>query len=211
MEDFFTFLVIFIFFVLPALQRVLKGQQQKGPPPQQRRPQTRPMPQRRPLPGSTTRPPAPAPRERQPTAEDLIPEDLWAILTGQPRPQRPAPPPSPAPTAPVPAEAESLETQGYGREGQSLETIEDEITRADKVLARRRRDDSAPVVVSLETEPAPEPVRHTRFHERLDALAPAARMQRKEAPLRSLRDPRELRRAFILTEVLGPPKALQDD
>ena len=80
----------------------------------------------------------------------------------------------------------------------------------------RPEDPPAPRMVSLEelgARPAPvdaDPAReseHARFHRRLAASAPPARPAAKNR-LR-LGGPGEIRRAIVLSEVFGPPRALR--
>jgi hypothetical protein len=112
----FGLLLIILFIVAPLLERLLKaGQQPPEPPPQGGLPgQRRPG---QPLPGQQPRriPPmadeeeisfrdVPAGHGREEeSAEGMLPDDLWEILTGEKRPQRP-PPPEPQPAESAPAE-----------------------------------------------------------------------------------------------------------
>jgi hypothetical protein len=129
----------------------------------------------------------------------MLPDDLWEILTGQPRP---APqPPRPAP----PPEAE-LEPIG-DREERDFEDV--------GVPARRRAAEGAvledltghpaPVVVSMETMPLEPRQRHAAFHERI--AEPLAVPRKPRVPL--MRGRSDLRRAFVLQAVIGTPKGLE--
>ena len=232
MDDLFFFFLIFIFFVLPVLERVLKGKK-KPPPgtgPPGPRPPTRPAPQRRPLPMPEPRAEweQPEPVEEESTADELIPDDLWAILTGERRPSpspppRPAPPPQqrpapaprrapPAPLARTPEPTAARKVDEFDRVQRRTEAVryrESEAELDALLRSRRRIDEQAPVVVSLETEPLAEAPRHDRFHDRLDKLSAPPTGYRKATVLPSLRDPMELRRAIVLKEVLGKPKGLR--
>ena len=67
-----------------------------------------------------------------------------------------------------------------------------------------------PVRPVLETAQVDRSLEHRRFHERFverhEAPAPAA-----DTLAARLRHPGELRRAVLLAEILGPPRALRDD
>jgi hypothetical protein len=228
-DDLFTFFLIFIFFVLPVLERVLKGKK-KPPPgtsPPRERPEARPVPERRPLPEPRAEWEQPEPVEQESTADELIPDDLWAILTGErrpeppptrpapPPPQRPAPAPRRAPPPPLarkPQPTAARKVDEFDRVQRRTEAVryrESEAELDALLRSRRRIDEPAPMVVSLEGEPLPEGPRHDRFHDRLDKLTAPPTGYRKATVLPSLRDPMELRRAIILKEVLGKPKGLQ--
>lgn len=221
-------LLVFIFFVLaPILERVLKGGKRPPPPTQRQRrpPQQRRLPQQRPQ--------LPEPQGRQPqrtgneTATDILPPELWELLTGQKSPAR-VPPPSP--------EAPRRETQwdeeaDHEEEERALASSNlpapiayDEDKEAAELLARRQRaadrpvDRSAPVVVSMETAPLPAAARHREFHRKIDKVDAKKVAPAMEAvqPARNiiadvLRDGSsvDIRRAILMKEVLGPPKGLE--
>lgn len=219
---------LFIFFVLPLLQRILGRGKQQQPPggrPGQRPPTRVPPPQRRPLPDARERMPTPTPTDRpaatRPAGEtsdadraaELIPADLWEILTGErraPLPQRPLPP-SP--------EADLDEELARDEEAAPARATIDEDRAAAELLRRRERETARdrlavrePVqIISLETEPAPEPARHAAFHRDLAGLPPAAVVTRRprSAMLPALDSRSDLMRAIVLQEVLGPPKGLE--
>lgn len=222
--------LIFVFFVLaPILERVLKGGVNTRRPPG-RVPGQRPM-QRRPLPGQRVPPGPGMPTEgtgegAAGDATDLIPADLWEILTGQRRIEPPPPPtPTPAPvaTAPPPSYRETLPPGAVapkkGRMAGQLEERRpgplDEEAAATELLRRRDREWQAehapPAVVSMETEPLPEARRHAAYHDRLDHLSKPAEVQRGRGPIDlHLGGRSELRRAVLLQEVLGRPRGLDD-
>jgi hypothetical protein len=216
---------LFIFFVLPLLQRILGRGKQQPPPggsPGQR-PPTRAPPQRRPLPDTRERLPAPTdrPAASRPAgdatdadrAAELIPADLWEILTGErraPLPQRPLPP------SPEPDLDEEL---ARDEEAVPVRATIDEDRAVDELLRRRERETARdrlavrePVqIISLETEPLPEPARHAAFHRDVAALPPAAVARQKRprpAMLPALDNRNDLMRAIVLQEVLGRPKGL---
>lgn len=216
---------LFIFFVLPLLQRILGGGKQRQPPggrPGQRPPPRMPPPQRRPLPDARERLPTPAdrPAARRPQAEatddraaELIPADLWEILTGERR----APPPQR--TLPPSPEADVDEELARDEEAAPARASTDEDSAAAELLRRRERETARdrmavrePVqIISLETEPLPEPARHAAFHRDVAALPPAAvarQTRPRPAMLPALDNRTDLMRAIVLQEVLGRPKGL---
>lgn len=153
------------------------------------------------------------------SAADMIPEDFWRELTGQPPRPRPAPPPQPAPV-----EGSSSEEAIVKRvEAPPPETAPRRVSTS---WDYRRPEvvHEAPVVVSLEAPlPAPD-VRHTAYHKRLAAqdaavaqtatLAQAAAAQAASAAssplLRRLRRGEGLRESVIMAEVFGPPRGLEE-
>jgi hypothetical protein len=201
-EDFLGFIIFFVIFVLAPILDQARRKKQQTPQRQRPAPPAR-IPEHR---------PTPVPRSQQPTersevgdvsAATMLPDELWEVLTGQPRP-RSAPQPVPAPDV----ELEEVDEE----EARVREDVE--------VEARRAREEAvsleeiprieAPVVVSMETLP-PEPrARHAAFHERLRSVAapmPVARSARRTRPL--LRGRENLRNAVLYQAVLGPPKALE--
>lgn len=143
---------------------------------------------------------SPASQERRPVkAADMVPDDLWAVLTGEQRP-----------TQEAGWEEEEVHfggspwredtTRGYDAEDAAAPV---ELPEA---YSLERLDIEA---VSLE-EPLPSPeVRHRQFHELVDQ--PAVRRKRQRSAVnRALRSSGGARRAFVLSEVLGPPKGLEN-
>jgi hypothetical protein len=239
-SEYLPLILFFVFFVLPILERVLKGGKQPPPdgPPEQQLPRrqrpgargrgevederagirTQELPHGR-APGHT-----PAEASSDPAA-DMIPDDLWEILTGERR-TRPTPP------APVEHEREvwevddEAEEETYVGEVEAfeqarvhLEHREDEARRdalqLDRELAvntaERAPVHEAPKLRIFDASQVPTTAqRHAAFHRRIDAAVPAPRKRRpptlgRIAGLGSY----ELRRAVVLREVLGPPKALE--
>ena len=231
MEDLFTLLIFILFIAGPILERVLRGargkQQQQRPP--QRRPMPGPRPPQRSIPGSYT-PPQPQSRETAQTqagdATDLVPSELWEILTGQQRPT--APPPSrttPPSRVLTPSQVEAEDEEDEAIEVVSAEARgSDEESALDELLRRRERgtelarrvEHPPPVIVSLETEPALPSARHAAFHRKVDP-APRAAAPQVVAPTApgairlglDFQDRSALQRAVLLQEVLGKPKALE--
>lgn len=165
------------------------------------------------------------------SAAAMIPDDLWEILTGERRPPAPEPawePDVSEPGAPWDAEGEpaphgtrpaaptpyGVEDAGapHGGWGGSPDAG------AERPSRRRAGEAESletiptvdyPVVVSLETPPPAPERRHRAFHEKLAATARQPRPDRRAAVPNGLRDRAALRRAVVLREVLGPPKALE--
>lgn len=234
MEDLFPILVV-LFLLAPFLEKLLKAGRQAGQPPQppqQRR--TRPAERQRLPDGRTTTTSQPAEAQEARDASDLLPAELWEILTGQKRQERQPQPESqerpeleaerrPAPVktgrktmAERRAEVERKRAQRMAaKRGEAASdedtAVADLMRRRDREQAiRRSYDHTAPKIVSLETEPASEQVRHAAFHEKLDRLPRAPR--RRQTATRSLdldiADTASLQRAMLIQEVLGRPKGL---
>lgn len=146
------------------------------------------------------------PRPRSSPGEVLRPEDLWTILTGDVPPSRRQP--EPARYEEAEEDAQTLEAGSQEGEAQ---TWEEGFRQRGSLETIFERD--APRTVSLEA-PLPKPgIRHDTFHQRLEALPPAAALSRRASPTArrlGLRDAGDLRRAVLLMEVLGPPKALEE-
>jgi hypothetical protein len=206
-DGFWIFVVIF-FVLAPILERILKGNVNTRNPPG-RLPGQRPTPQR-PLPRTRfpepTAGPAGGGREAR-DSTDLIPADLWEILTGQRRiePEPSAPPPVATAPAPVP----------YRRPAGPPVVHDAEDDAAAELLQRRDRDwrvqHAPPAAVSLETEPLPGVARDAAFHKRRSLLSGPATVQRDRGPMNLHLDGQvALRRAMILQEVLGRPRGLDD-
>jgi hypothetical protein len=245
MQEYLPLILLFVFFVLPLIERVLKGGRQQPPeqgPPARRRPQVERqetpelqaprgdglLPERRPEPESSD------------AAADMIPDDLWEILTGERRTTRPAPPP-----APVEAEPELWD--GPGEADPAAWEFDDEATpepyidevevherdrvhreheaaaaRTDALLTERERGahtaERAPVRAAprlkvfdvSQGQTAAE--RRAAFHRRIDVPTPppAPRRAGRLGALAGL-GAADMRRAIVLREVLGPPASLDPD
>lgn len=203
--EFLTILIVFA--VISKILEAIGGGGKKGP---QRRP-PRQRPQARTLPPGGTRPDAG-------NAADMLPDELWELLTGQKRPPREASPPVPTRTAPVlddeveeprvvvDEEAEAAEyvrTHRRDVQGEISRTLDE---RRQAALQRLEQ-----VTVPAGRVPPTEKVRHEEFHAKIDARpAPGPPASTVAAGL-GLARPADLRRAFILSEVLGPPKALESE
>lgn len=165
------------------------------------------------------------------SASDMVPDDLWELLTGQKRT---------ATTAPAPAGPE--EETGFEATDRPLEAGDRPLESWDADLEPAMEpteyepldvryedgrvstppapweavDEGAslestnlPEAYSLEQPVPTEKVRHAAFHRRLDALPPPARTRRKLHPDLKLETAADLRRAVILKEVLGTPKGFE--
>lgn len=239
MEDLFS-LLVFAFFLWSMLGGLFG--KKKGAPPQQRHPgrAQHPFPDDRAA--GSEHGPSPRSSARHGEAEsaaEMIPDDLWAILTGETR--RPAPRPEPRgepeweaghraeprwedePAPPPEPEFEPWwesepEQEPRWEPAERATWEEDEASEEEEVtvVATRSYEETLarrqrePEIVSLETPPPPTEIRHARFHERIDALREADAERRARQQRRSsAARQRSLRRAMVLREVLGPPKGLE--
>ena len=218
--DFFEVLIILAFVFLPLIDGILKsrraGQQEDVP---TRRPPARERVGHGAGAGSAggRSGTAGAPEESMDAgpAADMIPADLWEVLTGERRTEpKPAEPTwqedeepwvqSPVEELPDELGGDEGEQSPWARDYQEIEDPEPEPT--EPVSPHH----GFPQVVSLEAPPPPPEVRHRRFHEKYDSEAPPPAPVRSDfvRHLRSgLRGP-GLRRSVVLAEVLGPPKGL---
>lgn len=164
------------------------------------------------------------------SASDMVPDDLWELLTGQKRPTATRPTPADEAESGFEAEARPLEEGGRPLESWDAD-LEPAMERKDYEPLDVRYDDGRlstppapwetdreaaplestdlPEAYSLEQPIQPEPVRHAAFHARLEGLPPAARTRRRLHPDLKLQTAADLRRAVILKEVLGTPKGLE--
>jgi hypothetical protein len=179
------------------------------------------------MPGTQVRLPRPGLPRAEESAQILLPDDLWAILTGETRPSAPRPP-LPAPDVDPEEEWEAEEFEEYDQlptsdHGRSpLETVEraraeahELTTMTGEPLELRSREGRELVVrkareiISHDDEIPTDRERHDAFHRRLDATAggagPSVTVAERHAARR-----RQLQRAIILREVLGPPRGLED-
>ncbi|MEX2609656.1 MAG: hypothetical protein WEA24_06890 [Gemmatimonadota bacterium] len=233
MEDLFPVLIIVLFIVLPLVEKALKGGKGKDTPP--RSPGSGAPAQRR-VPGERKRPEVMSGgvltegrREQPESAADMVPEDLWAVLTGEQRSTRPPPRRAPAPPTPregppveavawkVESERDQVDALLQGRiDEQRREVRErDERIRRSR-LARPEHLRPAPRVVSLETPLGDPDKRHERFHDKMDAITATevgrAGTRRRSAGMLdelALGSQAELRRALVLQEVLGMPRSMR--
>lgn len=223
--DLFEILLIAFFVLIPVMEGVLK-KNRTGTPPGGTGPRSRPgtgsggpargRPERSGAAGPEATPP-PGP------AADMVPEDLWELLTGERR--RPAPGPVETLPEPSPAAGEGEQWSAeppWGHEPAPPPTREPVPWMEAPVPVEPvpvEPEPSWPEPVSLEymgpeayslEQPLPSPeVRHARFHEKIEARRRRPRPSSPASLIRSLTRPSGLRDAVVLAEILGPPKGLQ--
>lgn len=165
--------------------------------------------------------PRPDPEVEEPrSAAEMLPEDLWGLITGEARDtQEPAAREAETPwsEAPDPSSTRTAEAEPGtdGFEGWEPEPWMD----AEEIHAEPvSLEYEGPEAYSLETpvpparsleQPLPSPeARHRAFHEKIDR--PPRRRRRAVSPLmQALRHPDGLRQAVLLKEILGPPRGLE--
>ncbi len=229
MEGGLFLLFIIIAMVARAIEAMTKGEKGKRQPPQQRRPRPeyeRPGGTTRPLPGARRELPSARSGQEIPrdatedAAAEMIPDELWEILTGRPKPQR-----RPAPAWDEEADREEAETVAavpvlYDEEAEyeKRRRIEEEERRRahQELMERRRRGRDANLaskatpVVSLERPVPSAAARHRAFHEKIDGMPPVSVPTGRQASRREwLFAGDDMKRAIVLQEVLGTPKGLQ--
>lgn len=206
--DLFELLILAAFVLFPILDGILK-QRQKGRGSEkegQGQGPDRSTAQRRPE-GR-----AESPR----SAADMLPDDLWELMTGEKRPRQ-EPETQGSPWSSTPAETQSGPATSTAESGAAEPepwVVDDEATAPEPVSLEYE----GPEAYSLEA-PAPEPrsleqpipspsARHRAFHEMIDR--PERRPTVRTSPLiRSLSTPSGLRQAVLAREILGPPKGLE--
>ncbi len=195
--DLFTILLFAAFILLPILEQVAKRRQQQGPPGSGRPGAGRPDASQS---SSST-------REEPRSAAEMLPDDLWELMTGERR-------------SSGGEQAESGGSPWSVDPGVATETAEAEDRAGEPWVmddeAQPAAEYTGPEAYSLET-PAPAPVerkvptaaaRHRAFHEMIERKPPAHK--RRLSPLMTaLRNPDGLRQAVLLKEILGPPKGLE--
>lgn len=216
--ELFEILFIALFILFPILEQVLKRKKGGGGQ----------LPESK-LPEEEGRV-DPRSSEREPvSASDMVPDDLWAVLTGEQRPRsggvergEQGEGEEPAweeeePASPWSREPESSEVEWEEPErswARDLEEAAPEAPSADPVWVGYESPPDYPRgpmssnVVSLEQPLEAPDVRHRRFHARLDE-APVERRRGRSALGRMLSRPQSLRQAFVLKEVLGSAKGLE--
>jgi hypothetical protein len=235
--DLFFLLIIVIFIIGPIIEKAMKGGAAQRPQQGQPLPGQRPPPRR--VQQRFPQIPAPEPVEgggAHEDATDILPADLWEMLTGQrpsstgPMRTGPAPTPErPAPERPPPERVGRLTRTTDWEQSRAAsatpppEKLRDDRAEADALIRERSRVEAErralhrgpPEIVSLETPVASQRVRHEAFHKRLDAKGggetakvdkPAGARLRMDHLAMS-----ELQRAVLLREILGKPKALDPE
>ena len=206
---------VILFLVAIIVSIFDKAGRQGTRPPGRHQPPARQRPTPRPRYGPSPEPPAlPPGGGGEGKAADMVPEDFWRELTGQPR--RPVPVERHEPEAMPPADLPSWDEEAVGR----VEAESREVTvREERSLEEYRRPDvvrKEPVVVSLEAQLPPPELRHAQFHARDAKRRPVAVATPVVAsgvqPLRRrLRDRATLRESFVLQEVFGRPRGLEEE
>lgn len=214
--DLFEVLIILVFIGLPLIEGVLK-QRRKGRAGDEETPAR--ASGQLPETGIETsgrsgpdRHPATTPAEEGPAA-DMIPADLWEVLTGERRPSGPVQE-EPAEEwvlaeEPAPIEEVAWDPPDSDWGPSRWEVEQRESARLEREAPEPASLDEVGEVVSLEVLPPPPDVRQRLFHEKyaIDEEVPAPE---RGLPY-DLRDGLRgdgLRRAVLLNEILGPPKGL---
>ncbi|MGH7446637.1 MAG: hypothetical protein ACRELT_03700 [Longimicrobiales bacterium] len=157
--------------------------------------------------------PPTAPHRQEEEAAAMLPDDLWEILTGERRAPAPVPVPHDAREeveeeyafdAAGPPDVPSAEEWRPARTEDTAVVLPEE---AAYVRPVPRRD--VPAVVSLEELEFDGALRHEQFHERLEALGGPARVRRRAPNAYRFTDFADVRRAIIMSEILGTPKGLE--
>lgn len=201
-------LLVILYPLLEGLARRRKASRDAEGPPESRR--------AGPLEGGTSAPEeetARAGTDRGEAASDILPDDLWELLTGEQRRGRGARPPIEPDvdggvkdeTAWASTESPIAVDEDAARERWTGPS-DDEVPRSEPVSLEYE----GPEAYSLEQPPPSPEVRHARFHARLDAApTPRSRPRRRSGLTRRLARRGTLREAVILAEVLGPPRGLE--
>jgi len=235
MEGGLFLVFVIIALIARAIEAMTKGR--SGPPPGQPRPRPRPVPRAehdeswrtRTLPQGRT--PAPSdevpPDATEDAAAAMIPDDLWEILTGRPKPRPqhvPAPQPSSHYEPYVDVEADvDEELAAYDRVPDEVAEYERRRRAEEERRKRERRElterrlrerdiysaAKAPKVYSLEQPLPPAVRRHAEFHAKIDDTPEVKPLQRRRRARGWLIRGGDLKRAVVLQEVLGPPKGLE--
>jgi hypothetical protein len=225
--ELFEILFILFFILIPVMEGIRKSRQRRDSEDIKLPDQASPRPTRQPEPtvrrerygAPADRPPPPRSRpDPQPAeASDMIPDDLWEILTGERRER-----PQPAEDRPEPEEPWMAEPDERWKE-EPLWEREPEPSMEERFEPRpwmdspeAMRDEELPKTVEVpvpapvDDRPllAPRPPRAPRVS--LREVVEAPRVQRRKSPLmRSLQSQDGLRQAVLLKEILGRPKGFE--
>jgi hypothetical protein len=208
-------ILFFVFIVLPLIERAMKKRQPPQPPEQQQ-PRPLPHPEER---AARERAGLPGRAERPESAADMVPDDLWEILTGERRPG--APLPQPRPQEHAPPEPERGADEWFSHIEPESEDIGEEEFYTDAIGLDAEEEWER---LGRERQRAVHSVEHAAPHVPLTARERATRMrvlsaEAERGPIRvrpgpmlgrlRLRERDELRRALVLKEILGRPKGLE--
>ncbi|HSH45313.1 MAG TPA: hypothetical protein VK966_05635 [Longimicrobiales bacterium] len=224
--DFFEVLIILALFVAPLIEGVLRkrkdsGEGAEGPD----------------LPGGLGSDDASSPgrdrsdapawqgsdgteTEREPVAAgpaaDMVPDDLWEVLTGERRQSGSRGDTASREEAAPAWSQETVAVEEPDALGEMAEAdwLEAEVGASE--LGEPDSQEETPRIVSLE-QPLPDPEqRHREFHEKMESLIEATsigseRRPDRAAPLRNaLGTASGVRQAVLLSEVLGPPVSMRE-
>jgi hypothetical protein len=230
--ELFEILFILFFILIPVLEGIRKSRQRgdsedielpgrSTPRPSPRSPAERDHAARGDRSGAPPQRPAPPPaQDPEPAgAADMVPDDLWEILTGERRAN--------APPADLPRETEEPWMAEPGAEWHEEPRWEPEPEPAseerfeprpwlDSPGAMRDEDAPEPVEIQLPAPDADQPLLSARPPRAprpprvsLREVVEAPRVVRRKSPLiRSLQSQEGLRQAVLLKEILGRPKGL---
>lgn len=199
------FVIAFILFGILGGRKKKPGAGQTRPP--RPRPHPRPVPQR----GASRSASSAGAREPPQRTQDALLRELEGILTGR----RPAP--QPFDQVPDPDEARSLETLDVSETDSWDAGLEQAAQVGDTALWHEGRDRATGAVAadtplwhegrdraagSLETLEGAGEASHSRYHQRYGPTAVSGLQRKARGASFDLRD---MRRAVILAEILGPP------
>lgn len=216
MDNLFTVFLILVFVLGPILEGMKKKEKER-----QRRQQKPLPPAPEPEPRSSTEEISTKPRD---AAAGMIPDDLWAVLTGEqrPAPQVPAPLPRPRPTKKQPWDVVYIPPEETEDEEEDFtEHVASETRPVPRTPshwdagARQKEFDeltlevTKPHIISLETPFPSGAARHSAFHRKVDQPAPPVVVQQARKEMLGLATRSELQRAFVLQEILGRPRGLE--
>jgi hypothetical protein len=212
--DFIEVLIILVFIVVPLLEGVLKQRRGKQVPREQPAPRPREPVGAGAGAGTAREAGSGGPSDAGPAA-DMIPPDLWEVLTGERRTQQEPPP---APWEEEWADEAALEdvatTEVEGdviAESSPWESGSWDVSGSETALEEPvSLEYVGPEAISMEGPPPPPEIRHRLYHEKYDA--PQVSAEPRDNPLvRQLRSGLQgdgLRRSILIAEILGPPKGI---
>ena len=213
MDNLFTVFLVLVFVLGPILEQMKKKEQERKR--QQQLPPEPPVA----LPRSSTEEISSKPRD---SAATMVPDDLWAVLTGEqrPAPQAPAPVPGPVKERPwdvvyIPPEETDNEEDLAGEDvnvevrRSSRDAVQREHAARHKPVEALSLEVTTPNIISLETPLPSAAARHTAFHKKVDSVAAPVAVQSSRKVLLGVATRSELKRAFVLQEILGKPRGLE--
>ena len=201
--DFFELLFIVLFLLVPLFEGIMKKKRQNAEPTLPETPESE-YDGEQPS-GAGTHDPGPA--------SEMVPDDLWAVLTGERRERSPVEVADreevgvTAPDEPAWAREPEWDAQPEPREVGWHEIRDEEADLREPVSLEYE----GPEAVTLETPPPPPEVRHAAFHRNLEETAEPRRSPtpRSRGLVRELQTRGGLRQGILLSEILGPPKGLE--